>query len=344
MKKTIKSLDILKLISAICIIGIHCFSFNNPSYDYWYICANRFGVPCFFIISSFFFFRKKQNWENLKLFSLRIAKLYLFWLIATSPLTIYSRFIANQNLSFSEKIINFIHNSLWSASFSGSWFLMALLQGTLIIYLLKKYFSNKTIFFVSFIIYILPCIAASYNFLFSENSFVTKFISSFSSIIFRPYHCFPASLIYITIGMIIANSYDKIIHWMNFKKGILLIFISILLWFIENYYILEISNGERKDSDAFFSLIPLSISLIIFAIYADTKITLNFNTTTLREISTIMYFSQFVFIFILTKLKNFDLLHISYIVLYLMVIILTIIITYILKYLSKHYKVFKYAF
>lgn len=344
MGKAIKSLDILKFISAISIIGLHCFRFNIATYDYWYICANRFGVPCFFIISSFLLFRKKLKWENIILFIKRIAKLYLFWFIATIPLTIYSRFIANHTLSLEEKIINFIHTTIWSASFSGSWYLMALIQGVLIIFFLKKYLPNSLIIFISLLIYFIPCIAASYNFLFTENSYITKFISLFTTIIFRPYHCFPAGLIYISIGMCIAENYYKIISNMSYKKGIFLILTSISLWFIENYYIYEASNGFRADSDAFFSLIPLSTSLILITLYLNTKISINFNTCLIREMSTIMYFSQFAFIFILSKLQRINVLPISNITLYFLVIFSTIILTYILRSLRTKYNIFKYAF
>ena len=188
MGKTYKSLDILKLVSAICIVGLHCFRFNNNLYDYWFMCATRFGVPCFFIISAFFLFKKTPDWNQMKLFAKRIATLYLFWLIAT-------------------------------ASFSGSWYLMALLQCSFIIYFLKKYLANTTILLISLVVYILPCIAASYNYLFDAEHMITHFISIFTNVIFRPYHCFPAGLIYIAMGMFIAENYHKIMNTISLQGG-----------------------------------------------------------------------------------------------------------------------------
>ena len=129
-------------MSAIFIVGLHCFRFNDDLYTYWFVCSARFGVPCFFIISAFFLFKKDPDWNKMKQFTKRIAKLYLFWLIATAPFTIYLRLFANHSISFTEKILNLIHTSLFSASFSGSWYLMALLQCSFIIYFLVFLISH----------------------------------------------------------------------------------------------------------------------------------------------------------------------------------------------------------
>mgnify|MGYP002922413462 CR=1 FL=1 len=228
MGKIYKSLDILKLISAICIVGLHCFRFNNDLYDYCFVCATRFGVPCFFIISAFLLFKQSPNWEKMKVFAKRIAKLYLFWLIVTAPLTIYLRLIANHNLSFAEKFLNLIHTSLFSVSFPGSWYLMALLQCSFIIYFLKKYLTNSVILLISLAVYILPCIAASYNYLFDTEHIITHFISIFTDVIFRPYHCFPAGLIYVAIGMFIAENYQKIMDNISLAGGGIMLYINYL--------------------------------------------------------------------------------------------------------------------
>ena len=344
MGKIYKSLDILKLISAICIVGLHCFQFNNYLYDYWFVCATRFGVPCFFIISAFLLFKQSPNWEKMKVFTKRIAKLYLFWLIVTAPLTIYLRLFANHNLSFAEKLLNFIHTSLFSVSFSGSWYLMALLQCSFIIYILKKYLPNSIILLISFIIYILPCIAASYNYLFDTEHIVTYFISTFTEIIFRPYHCFPAGLIYVAIGMFIADNYQKIMENISLWLSVILCISSIYLSITENQYIYEYSEGLRKASDSFFSLIPLATSLVIVALKTDETYSWEMNTTIIRQISTIIYFSQFTFIFVLARLQDHHILPISNFTLYMLVLLSTVCLTYILRNLKNKYPLLKYAF
>ena len=336
MGKTYKSLDILKLVSAICIVGLHCFRFNNNLYDYWFMCATRFGVPCFFIISAFFLFKKTPDWNQMKLFAKRIATLYLFWLIATAPLTIYLRLFANHNLSFTEKFLNLIHTSLFSASFSGSWYLMALLQCSFIIYFLKKYLANTTILLISLVVYILPCIAASYNYLFDAEHMITHFISIFTNVIFRPYHCFPAGLIYIAMGMFIAENYHKIMNTISLRVGVLICISTICIAYMENYYIYEYSEGLRKDS--------LSVSLVVVALKTDATYSLKMDTIIIRQISTIMYFSQFAFIFVLVRLQDRHILPISNFTLYMLVLLFTICLTYILRNLKNKYPLLKYAF
>lgn len=344
MGKIYKSLDILKLISAICIVGLHCFRFNNDLYDYCFVCATRFGVPCFFIISAFLLFKQSPNWEKMKVFAKRIAKLYLFWLIVTAPLTIYLRLIANHNLSFAEKFLNLIHTSLFSVSFPGSWYLMALLQCSFIIYFLKKYLTNSVILLISLAVYILPCIAASYNYLFDTEHIITHFISIFTDVIFRPYHCFPAGLIYVAIGMFIAENYQKIMDNISLAGGVLCCISTIYAAYIENHYIYEYSEGLRKDSDSFFSLIPLATSLVIVALKTDETYSWKMNTTIIRQISTIMYFSQFTFIFVLVRLQDRHILPISNFTLYMLVLLSTVCLTYVLRNLKNKYPLLKYAF
>ena len=85
--------DILKLVLAIFIVGIHSTRAGmilRPVF--------RLAVPLFFIISSYLFFLKQctlsswiERYKGLKKYAKRILLLYLFWFLLLFPFTIYYR-------------------------------------------------------------------------------------------------------------------------------------------------------------------------------------------------------------------------------------------------------------
>lgn len=84
-----QSLDLLKFIMATMIVAMHtgaCPAIVNP----WF----RIAVPLFFIVSSFFFFKKvnatdeSERTEVLKHYLGRVIKLYFFWMVIQFPVNI----------------------------------------------------------------------------------------------------------------------------------------------------------------------------------------------------------------------------------------------------------------
>lgn len=106
------------------------------------------AVPVFFILSSFFLFSKMEKsgflWCVWMSFFKRISILYLFWFIITLPVTLYTR-TDYWELSQPVLALTFFKDLLFSHTFGGSWFLSALVVGSLFVFLLKKYLNANNI-------------------------------------------------------------------------------------------------------------------------------------------------------------------------------------------------------
>lgn len=115
------------------------------------------AVPIFFILSSFFLFRKLETtsytWNQYKPFIKRILVLYIFWFIVTLPITIHTKYSSYDVIGGISMIIK---DFLFSQTFQGSWFLTALVFGTFVIFCLKKYIgiSNLGLLLTSILLYI----------------------------------------------------------------------------------------------------------------------------------------------------------------------------------------------
>ena len=97
--------DLLKFICALFVVSIHVDPFSSlPSpldvrlHTIFVDKIAIYAVPIFFVISSFFFFKKVLSLNNIKeknkallKYIKRNMQFYLFWLIATLPITLYLR-------------------------------------------------------------------------------------------------------------------------------------------------------------------------------------------------------------------------------------------------------------
>lgn len=155
-KKTIYGFDLLKYISSLLVISIHTKAFS----DYVYLkkimmpiveCA----VPVFFVLSSFFVFKKIHDSQKntIKHYCRRIGLLYLFWFIVNLPLVfIYKRHLFDNNIF--EGVLLFIKDIFFSYTFPGSWFLSASLLSIIISSQLHKYIHSSLILLFALVMYL----------------------------------------------------------------------------------------------------------------------------------------------------------------------------------------------
>ncbi len=161
--KNLDSIDLLKVILSIAVIAIHVNPFGRFGEIIFPIC--RIAVPIFFIISSYFLFNKLSNSSNPKEviinFIKRNLKLYLFWFIVLLPITFMTR--EYYNYGFIEAIRKILIDFLLSSTFIASWYIMALLQSVLIVYILSKKIPDKVLLAFSMIIYLVCCLFSNYQ-------------------------------------------------------------------------------------------------------------------------------------------------------------------------------------
>lgn len=122
------------------------------------------AVPFFFIVSSFFFFGKldgtaednKKFWK----FEKRMLILHVVWTVVYIPVNLIKfngGTFRGMTLSvFVSAMLNILKQFILSRSFVHLWYIYALIVSVAVIFLLKKFLSNKAILALSF-----GCFAAS---------------------------------------------------------------------------------------------------------------------------------------------------------------------------------------
>ena len=266
-------LDLIKTIAAAVIIFFHCFpkgssvpSFNedvqigmNIGQAFLHALL-RFGVPCFFVISSFLLFKKiNEKPENkgkyIAKFCTRVGYLTLFWffLASVQQARDFYNFISTGN--YYELIHRLV--IIFLKGPGGYWYLVALVVSVLITSLIKSKKSFITIFVISILMYLVAISSSTYLGLFPKEYIDLAHYLEFHNSLF-------AGLFYVVMGYIIANRKTYKI------KGH-------LVWLILSFFLM---TGELFITlnfkwfflpDAYISL-PLYIYLLItYALSFDIK-------------------------------------------------------------------------
>lgn len=253
MNKRIYSLDSLRIICALLIICIHC-----PIYSYkdYILPICRIGVPIFFIISGYFLYSKDkvQTKIHIKRSIIKISKVYIFSLILFFIYSLINSINTNDFSSISIgpwKLFIFITqcSSLFFPYDYHLWFLIALIQGLILFYTIRKSILKHTsIFFLVSLIFI------------SLNPIIKNLdINILNKIHFIPFsQVLFISFPYLIIGYYLHLNHDKILQT-SYKQIIL--YIALILFIITS--ILEGIKAPNQSN--YYS--TLFLSLTVFCIF-----------------------------------------------------------------------------
>ena len=193
-KQNHDAVDLMKAILAIMVVSLHILSDITPYITILF----RLAVPIFFITSSYFFFIKQNNLSNnisarenaLKKFEWRLFRLYLCWAIIEFPLTMklwMEKWIV-LGYGTTQRIAYVFVNFLLGSTFYASWYLMALMLGTITIAVLSRWLHNRWLFILSLLSYLFCCRA------------------SYGGLFFYPPTSVMASFFWIVLGKMIADN------------------------------------------------------------------------------------------------------------------------------------------
>lgn len=152
MKKIIPGFDIFKFLLSLGIVAIHTqlaqtlIAANFNSIGGIIIKYESLCVPCFFIISSFLFFRKcwitgfPNSESSYFKFIKRLIIIYFFYFILLSPIIIPNREYLSMGITTG--INTFLIDFFMRYTYPGSWFLSALIVSVTIIYWVGRYIKT----------------------------------------------------------------------------------------------------------------------------------------------------------------------------------------------------------
>ena len=195
------NIDILKFVMALMIVWLHS--------GFW--CRSlspllRIPVPVFFIITSWFFFRKlfeaeakedKEGRNRLMRFTRRNLILYGFWFVATFPVTYLNRQYGDMGLI--RCIGEIIYGVTLQSTFVASWFISASVICVAIVYALRRHLSVPL--GIGALLYLLCCINTNYYHAFPAfNEWWEGIVGNYAL-----YTSFPAGLYWVAFGAVIAR-------------------------------------------------------------------------------------------------------------------------------------------
>lgn len=281
--------DVLKMLMALCIVAIHVKPFEgNPILSRCFSPLLSAAVPVFFILSSFFLFRKLNsksydlnillNWLK------RIGTLYLFWLIVNLPFVIHDR-LDRRGESVITLVWYSIRDLFFASTFSGSWFLSALIFGVVFCYLIKKYLKANNVIFLS--------ISVLVNIFLNYHSVCPTWVNGVYDWIAANIHpevelTVVSGILWCSIGCVLAS--DSCIHFLNrvksYNNSILILILFVILSWAMRIYITDTLQSELR----------IGLSLSLYALFFCIKLPESSCYKTLRSFSILFYFQHFIWL------------------------------------------------
>lgn len=280
-KKEYNSLDIFKFVLSILVLFIH------SEIDKTVISPLlRIAVPSFFLISSYLFFSKIENLTDEKdrrTALIRLVKrnlcLYIFWVVLQLPLIIYGH---HYHINFfTEGLLNTLKCIILGQAFTGSWYIIALIIGSVIIYFASKKLSAEWLIVVTLPFYVICCFTTNYRGIFCADSFLIRFNTAYENITQCVFNTsLPGGLFWIAVGNYLAKKGNGI------KTHVLKILFafSVLLICAERYLIVRF--GWQYLDDCYFTLILLCPVLFLLINGHKFAFTSRFR---FREMSTLIF-------------------------------------------------------
>lgn len=273
-------MDVVKLIASILVVMIHTQPFIATPFNYYVFSLCTLGVPYFFVMSSYFYYK---NGESLKYF-MRILQLYAVWFLIELPL-VYVRFFNNDDI-VAMNVGQLLWKFVTGSTFPVSWYLMASLEGVALVRLLQRWLSNFGLMVFAISLYVLCLLSSSYSFMVESDTWntITGVISFGNS--------FFVGVIYIVTGKVLAETggmkvLSKAALW-------LMLVVFFILWIIE----ISLVKGDYINTGCFVCL-PI-FTMMLASLSVRLKFDLNDSVCRmLRKSSTLIYLSHPVVIFLL---------------------------------------------
>lgn len=274
VKKQLPGLDIWKFTMAVLIVAAHTQFLKEAT---TYECVQQFenmAVPCFMAISGYFFFRKIYSLptnENSRPYLLHTVKrlviLFAAWSILVLPMT-YMRFYSIASLK------EIVASWILGQTAQGYWFIKALLWNTILFYFCRKKIPLISLSLIGLVLYIY----LAYNYIYHFDSFALKL---------HPYYTFFYNMAYFCSGVWLAK-YPHVVEKFNGNKLILL---------FGGWLILYVAACYNELIAPVYKLMSFTLLFPIF--YHLTLEGRNLSLCkVLRNMSIILYMSQFVLIWI----------------------------------------------
>ncbi len=244
------TIDALKFVFSLCIIGVHINLFQDistPVYRTLTQSLFRIGVPFYFIVSGYYFASKLENRERSAQWLKRLLKIYLVFEILDIVLTALVPRIA---WPVSYVILRFFTTGLNRIY----WYLVSLILTCFLCRGLWQKGYTFDLICAGLFLYLITMTYDSYSFLFG-NTFMAKVGEAHTTVWAWPQAGFGESTLFLSLGVYLRQKKPEVRH-LN-----LLLCVSLVLLVMEGNFC---QSRGGADANCYFSLIPASVFLFLF--------------------------------------------------------------------------------
>ncbi len=290
-KININSLDIAKVVAALFVVAAHKDPFQPGFIDNIMVgMMSRIAVPFFYIASAFLFFLKgpitnDKLWRYVK----RMLVLFIFWFIIEIPFMYIKYFAHSENIC--HDIIMYVQRLFLGNVYDGAYFIIALIECVPLVYFLGKRIRNECLFVLGLVLYAVTSMCDTY---YAILPYVLREMADYINITIGDIAVsFIPAFIFVVSGKIIAEKYNRISK-LNFAIISVFLFLSLFACYWESSNSFFIEGSVRQMLRMPICRIPAAIFLFIFVLKLNINAQLPYKE--FRKFSTIMFFSQFIFI------------------------------------------------
>ena len=254
-----RTIDLLKVIFSICIIGIHLNLFKETNFTLFRVFTQglfRLGVPFYFITSGYYFGGKLEDKNKAKKYILRLIKIYAVFECVDILLNILViKGIWNRGIGY----------ILWKISTTGMngiyWYLVSLIYTCLLCFPLWKRGYVKYLMMIGLILYMIVMTNDSYSFM-PVPSWI-KSLAELHTTVWRWHQAGLAeSVLYCSVGVYLRQKEYKSVNHIVLLISLVCLVIE-ALW-TQSFY--------PKDANCYFSLLIAAPLLFLWALKKESAI------------------------------------------------------------------------
>lgn len=346
--KQYKSVDLAKLVCAILIIILHTAPFASYSKVLTVGFRNIvtvIAVPFFFLTSGFLAFKKIDSLEGedrkrcVKKYLKRLVIMYLIWS------AVYFVFVVikwTRSAFTYLDVIEYVKDFFFEGSYSTIWFLPALFSATLIVYLLHRKLSYRTVFIISCVVYLFTLGGSSYYGLVSRIPFIESIYNAYYSFFdsIKNGVCF--GMIFVCMGAMMSENEEKITENTTPAKSFLPVALfAVLLAFEE--LLIGYLDWNVRGVDTVICLVPFTYFFFRFLLNWEIELS-DGACVAMRKYSILMFLCQRIPLSIIDLFLAETVVATNSILYFATVLLSTVLISFIIIKCSKKYKFLRCAY
>lgn len=273
--------DIAKFIMSLMVVAIHAQLYPELLYPWL-----RVAVPMFFMLSSYFLFGKlsrmtdqKKKDEAVRQYAMRNLTLYLFYAVLFFPIYVREQQWFSQGIG--KGMVLMLRELIFGSTFPASWFVMACVIGTLLVYYGGKCVSDPVLALISLAVYAVVSIRSAYTFAIEDIPAIMGFYTGVENVIVYIMLSFPVALFWIVCGKLFAENKINLKLW----SAVVGTVISGIALYLEADYVDHQIEGYFPD--CYLLMVPFAV--MVFAVIRQITIPELRWGIYLRKISVIIF-------------------------------------------------------